>query len=245
LNIIQKKEEPKVEVKEEPKVEVKKVEEPKVVVKEEPKVEVKKVEEPKVVETIIETKKDEVTVATKEEEEEDEEDVPGLEDSAPTQGEQAPPTETETGEGDKQSRAEKKIRKSMEKLNLKPFKGVTSVNLTVGQMQVSIKKADVYKVGESFLIFGHGDFREMKQGGQPRQDQKTDQLQKEVEKVIARKEETRQVEDEGPVDETGVDSKDIDLVLKQTTGVSRKRAVEALRESKGDLVNAIMTLTNI
>jgi len=228
---------------EEPKVVVK--EEPKVVVKEEPKVEVKKVEEPKVVETIIETKKDEVTVATKEEEEEDEEDVPGLEDSAPTQGEQAPPTETETGEGDKQSRAEKKIRKSMEKLNLKPFKGVTSVNLTVGQMQVSIKKADVYKVGESFLIFGHGDFREMKQGGQPRQDQKTDQLQKEVEKVIARKEETRQVEDEGPVDETGVDSKDIDLVLKQTTGVSRKRAVEALRESKGDLVNAIMTLTNI
>ncbi|MFI1186467.1 ubiquitin-like domain-containing protein [Streptomyces californicus] len=46
-------------------------------------------------------------------------------------------------------------------------------------------------------------------------------------------------EPEGPVDETGIDPKDIDLVMAQV-GVSRGRAVRALRESGGDLINAIM-----
>ncbi|WP_191134051.1 hypothetical protein [Streptomyces sp. col6] len=41
------------------------------------------------------------------------------------------------------------------------------------------------------------------------------------------------------VDETGVDPKDIDLVMAQT-GVSRQKAVRVLKESGGDLINAIM-----
>jgi nascent polypeptide-associated complex subunit alpha len=45
------------------------------------------------------------------------------------------------------------------------------------------------------------------------------------------------VEDEGPVDETGVDAKDIDLVMQQV-GCSRAKAVRVLKESGGDLINA-------
>lgn len=45
------------------------------------------------------------------------------------------------------------------------------------------------------------------------------------------------VEDEGPVDETGVDAKDIDLVMQQV-GCSRAKAVRVLKESDGDLINA-------
>lgn len=45
------------------------------------------------------------------------------------------------------------------------------------------------------------------------------------------------VEEEGPVDETGVDAKDIDLVMQQV-GCSRAKAVRVLKESGGDLINA-------
>lgn len=44
-------------------------------------------------------------------------------------------------------------------------------------------------------------------------------------------------EDDGPVDETGVDVKDIDLVMAQVN-CSRAKAVRALKESGGDLINA-------
>ncbi len=41
------------------------------------------------------------------------------------------------------------------------------------------------------------------------------------------------------VDETGVDPKDIELIMQQV-GCSRARAVRALKETGGDLINAIM-----
>jgi NACalpha-BTF3-like transcription factor len=44
-------------------------------------------------------------------------------------------------------------------------------------------------------------------------------------------------EEDGEVDETGVDPKDIDLVIAQTS-CSRGKAVKALKESGGDLINA-------
>lgn len=44
-------------------------------------------------------------------------------------------------------------------------------------------------------------------------------------------------EEDGPVDETGVDPKDIDLVMAQVS-CSRAKAVRVLKESGGDLINA-------
>lgn len=50
-------------------------------------------------------------------------------------------------------------------------------------------------------------------------------------------------EDDGePVDETGVEAKDIELVMTQAS-VSRSKAVKALKESEGDIVSAVMSLT--
>jgi len=46
-------------------------------------------------------------------------------------------------------------------------------------------------------------------------------------------------EDEGPIDETGVDPKDIELVIQQV-GCSRAKAVRVLKDSGGDLINASM-----
>ena len=44
------------------------------------------------------------------------------------------------------------------------------------------------------------------------------------------------------VDESGVEPKDVELVMSQA-GVSRNKAVKALKTNDGDIVNAIMELT--
>lgn len=50
-------------------------------------------------------------------------------------------------------------------------------------------------------------------------------------------------EDDGEeVDESGLEAKDIDLVVAQAN-VSRKKAVKALRENDNDIVNSIMALS--
>jgi len=47
---------------------------------------------------------------------------------------------------------------------------------------------------------------------------------------------------DAPVDETGIQAKDIELVISQTSA-SRSQAVAALKKTGGDIVNAIMELT--
>lgn len=49
-------------------------------------------------------------------------------------------------------------------------------------------------------------------------------------------------EEEEEIDETGVEPRDIDLVMTQAS-VSRSKAVKALKSSNGDIVSAIMELT--
>ncbi len=49
-------------------------------------------------------------------------------------------------------------------------------------------------------------------------------------------------EDEEEVDADGIEDKDIELVMTQA-GVSRKKAVTALKENENDIVNSIMALS--
>ena len=51
-----------------------------------------------------------------------------------------------------------------------------------------------------------------------------------------------EIDDGGEVDESGVEPKDVELVMSQA-GVSRSKAVKALKTNDGDIVNAIMELT--
>ena len=48
--------------------------------------------------------------------------------------------------------------------------------------------------------------------------------------------------DDEEVDETGVEAKDIELVMSQA-GTTRSKAVKALKNNDNDIVNAIMELT--
>lgn len=61
--------------------------------------------------------------------------------------------------------------------------------------------------------------------------------------VAPKAEPTIAPQDDEEVDEEGVEPKDIELVMTQA-GVPRARAVKALKDADGDIVSAIMELTN-
>lgn len=59
---------------------------------------------------------------------------------------------------------------------------------------------------------------------------------------IENKEEEEEEDDGEEVDDSGLEAKDIELVMAQAS-VSRKKAVKALKDNDNDIVNSIMALS--
>jgi nascent polypeptide-associated complex subunit alpha len=147
----------------------------------------------------------------------------------------------------KQSRGEKKARKIMSKLGLKPVTGVTRVTIRKSKnILFVINNPDVYKNphSDTYIIFGEAKIEDLSQQAQvaaaekfkaPEAAPTTDASSANVVAPIAE-------EDEEEVDDTGVDEKDIDLVVSQAN-VPRAKAIRALKNNNNDIVNAIMELT--
>jgi nascent polypeptide-associated complex subunit alpha len=137
------------------------------------------------------------------------------------------------------NRAEKKARKMMERLGMKPVEGISRVTLKMHGNQgfFTIYRPDVFEKSGSYIVFG-----EARQGsgiGSPQA-----RAAKPLMAPVANEKKVEVVEElEEVVDETGVEAKDIELVVSQA-GCSRAKAVKALKDNGGDLVNAIMSLTN-
>lgn len=153
------------------------------------------------------------------------------------------------------SRGEKKARKAILKLGMKQIPGVERVTLKKSKnMMFEIIKPDVYKNkdSESYIIFGEAKVVDLKakdaQISQEQRQQGGGQQQQQQYDTNSRMPPTRQnapqsqAAGEEDVDETGVDAKDIELVVSQA-GCSRGQAVTALRNNDCDIVNAIMELT--
>jgi nascent polypeptide-associated complex subunit alpha len=103
-----------------------------------------------------------------------------------------------------------------------------------------VAKPDVYKHpnSDTHVIFGEAKIEDLSAAAQAAAQQFSSAEMPSVEAPKAKIEE----EDEGEVDETGVEPKDIELVMTQA-GVSRGKAVNALKGNDGDIVSAIMDLT--
>ena len=143
--------------------------------------------------------------------------------------------------GSKQSRSEKKSRKAILKLGLKPVPNVSRVTIKKSKnILFVVAKPDVYKHpnSDTHVIFGEAKIEDLSAAAQAAAQQFSSAEMPSVEAPKAKIEE----EDEGEVDETGVEPKDIELVMTQA-GVSRGKAVNALKANDGDIVNAIMELT--
>lgn len=109
----------------------------------------------------------------------------------------------------------------------------------------AISKPDVFKSpnSETYVIFGEAkmeDFSSQLQAQAAQQFRMPD-----LSTVMAKPDAAATAaadEEEEEIDETGVEARDIDLVMTQA-GVSRVKAVKALKAHDGDIVSAIMELT--
>ncbi|KAB2069862.1 hypothetical protein ERO13_A08G105500v2 [Gossypium hirsutum] len=182
-------------------------------------------------EVVVEDVK-EIEIEDDEEEEEDDDDK---EDSA--------------NASSKQSRSEKKSRKAMLKLGMKPVTDVSRVTIKrTKNILFFISKPDVFKSpnSETYVIFGEAKIEDL---SSQLQTQAAQQFRMpDLASVMAKSDTsaaaagTAADEEEEEIDETGVEQRDIDLVMTQA-GVSRSKAVKALKAHKGDIVSAIMELT--
>ncbi|KAF3957335.1 hypothetical protein ACB098_11G142600 [Castanea mollissima] len=144
----------------------------------------------------------------------------------------------------KQSRSEKKSRKAMLKLGMKPIPGVSRVTVKKSKnILFVISKPDVFKspTSDTYVIFGEAKIEDL---SSQLQTQAAEQFKApDLSNVISKPETSAVAQDDEEVDETGVEPKDIELVMTQA-GVTRSKAVKALKAADGDIVTAIMDLTN-
>ncbi|KAL0316720.1 UNVERIFIED_CONTAM: Nascent polypeptide-associated complex subunit alpha-like protein 1 [Sesamum radiatum] len=113
----------------------------------------------------------------------------------------------------------------------------------VFQILFVISKPDVFKSpnSDTYVIFGEAKIEDL---SSQLQTQAAEQFKApHVSNVVPKAEPAPLPQDDEDVDETGVEPKDIELVMTQA-GVSRARAVKALKDADGDIVSAIMELTN-
>lgn len=149
-------------------------------------------------------------------------------------------------EAGKHNRSEKKSRKAMQKLGLKPVGGIIRVTIKKNKnILFVISKPDVFKsaVSDTYVIFGEAKIEDLNAQAQQlaAQQFKAPEAAEDA-AADAAAPAAEEEEDDAEVDETGIDAKDIQLVMSQA-GVSKAKAVAALRSNDNDIVNAIMELT--
>mmetsp|Transcript_13706 Transcript_13706/g.28307 ORF Transcript_13706/g.28307 Transcript_13706/m.28307 type:complete len:169 (+) Transcript_13706:532-1038(+) len=162
-------------------------------------------------------------------------------------------------EDSKQNRNEKKARKAMQKLGMRPVPGVLRVTVKKSKnVLFVIHKPDVLvsSSADTYVVFGEAkseDSSAMSQAAAAKQFQQQAQAMPAADAAAEAGEEVPEAAaaaapaeaaaaGEEALDETGLEAKDIDLVISQA-GCSRAAAVKALKDNDGDLVNSIMSLT--
>jgi nascent polypeptide-associated complex subunit alpha len=157
-----------------------------------------------------------------------------------------------TSSKSKQSRGEKKARKIMSKLGLKQIAGVSRVTIRKSKnILFVINKPDVYKnpASDTYIVFGEAKIEDLSQQAQMEAAKSFQNAQAAAPTEMGGSGTTGHAaipeedeEDGAEIDETGVEAKDIELVMSQAN-VSRSKAVKALKNNDNDIVNAIMELT--
>jgi len=176
----------------------------------------------------------------KDEDDEDDDDEDSDDEEGDSQGDQGA-----DGSGkSKQSRSEKKSRKAMLKLGMKPIPGVTRVTIKKNKnILFVISNPDVFKspASDTYIVFGEAKIEDL---SSQLQTQAAEQFKApDLSHVMLKPESSAAAQEEDEeVDDTGVEPKDIELVMTQA-GVSRVKAVKALKAASGDIVTAIMDLT--
>merc|ERR1711990_1196845 len=177
---------------------------------------------------------DEVKVSTVESDDEStDDDMPEMEDAEGGES---------SGKG-KQSRSEKKSRKAMAKLGMKPVPGIIRVTVKKSKnILFVIKEPDVFKTSTdnpkapaTYVVFGKAEIEDLSA-------QATSAAVEQFKAPGAGLDAAGDGDDDGDEDAGGLDDNDIELVVKQA-GVSKAKAIKALKQNDNDVVNAIMALS--
>merc|ERR1712110_658940 len=184
---------------------------------------------------------DEVKVSTVDSDEEStDDDMPEMEDA---EGESS-------GKG-KQSRSEKKSRKAMAKLGMKPVPGIIRVTVKKSKnILFVIKEPDVFKTSSdnpkapaTYVVFGKAEIEDLSAQATSAA---VEQFKAPGAGLDVGGDEPKAViddaDDDGDEDAGDLDENDIELVVKQA-GVSKAKAIKALKQNDNDVVNAIMALS--
>merc|ERR1712025_940086 len=190
------------------------------------------------------SKEDEVKVAAEDSDDEStDDDMPEMEDTE----------EDAAGGKGKQSRSEKKSRKAMQKLGMKPVPGIIRVTVKKSKnILFVIKEPDVFKTNSdsakapaTYIVFGKAEIEDLSA-------QATSAAVEQFKAPGAGLDaaggddaallEAADGDDDGDEDAGGLDDNDIELVVKQA-GVSKAKAIKALKQNDNDVVNAIMALS--
>jgi len=209
---------------------------------------------PEMTETLT-TKPEEKSPAQEENDSDNDSDgdsIPELEETAGGAADGAPGAIDDiTGSKSKQSRGEKKARKIMSKLGLKQVTGVTRVTIRKSKnILFVINNPDVYKnpASDTYIVFGEAKIEDLSQQAQMEAAQRFKAAEAAAPSemggsgTIGHAAIPEEEDEDGELDEGGVEAKDIELVMSQAN-VSRSKAVKALKNNGNDIVNAIMELT--
>lgn len=156
------------------------------------------------------------------------------------------------------NRNEKKARKILGRLGLKPVPNVTRVTMRRGKVIFAIEQPEVYRIpgSDQYVVFGeakvqdpawhaHAAAAQQQAATQhaAAMQQRQQQSSNEPGAVYQHDsdEDEKDAKDE-QVDATGIDEKDIMMVMDQAN-VGRSKAIKALRKHDNDIVNTIMELT--
>merc|ERR1712136_67497 len=139
----------------------------------------------------------------------------------------------------------KKSRKAVQKLGMKPVPGISRVTVKKSKnILFVISKPDVHKSvnSDTYVVFGEAKIEDLSAQAQASAAEQftqpgtvphfADVAQPAVEEV-----------EEDDADESGIEPKDIELVMSQVS-CSRSKAVSALRANNNDIVEAIMQLSS-
>ncbi|XBI68320.1 hypothetical protein VPH35_047536 [Triticum aestivum] len=152
---------------------------------------------------------------------------------------------------DEVEEGEKKSRKAMEKLGMKAMTGVSRVTIKRSKTGcagspklIVLHKPDVFKSSQSDTYVMFGEVK-LEDPSTQLQTQAAEQFKVPGPSSVISKGEpsVAAAQDDEEVNDTDVDKKDVELVMRQAS-VSRSRAVKALKAADGDIVSAIMELTN-
>ncbi|KAJ3404603.1 hypothetical protein CcCBS67573_g04205 [Chytriomyces confervae] len=135
------------------------------------------------------------------------------------------------GEESVQSKGERKARKALSKVGLQRVQGIT---------RVTMKKRNTLF---AYIVFGEVKIEDQNAiAAQAQAAASQQQMATDIMNGAGADDEMPELTDEAAVDESGVEEKDIELVMSQAN-VNRTKALKALKANDNDIVNAIMELT--